>query len=188
MEEIWKPVVGYEGYYEVSNIGRVRSVKRIIVRSNGSPMNVPEKILKPCLCKRSKNCIGYYGVNLHRLGAGKSRDIHRMVAEAFMEYFDKTKMVDHIDQNSQNNNISNLRMATPSENLMNAKRGKTRYLKGASKVGNRWRARLCLNKNKEIRKNIHLGYFDTEQEAHEAYRKKATELFGEFADNNYRSD
>lgn len=91
-----------------------------------------------------------------------------------------TKDVDHYDKNRSNNAIKNLREATESQNIANSKvrKDNTSGYKGVYfyKASKKWKAQIQANKIK-----IHLGYFNTPQEAHAAYCKAAQELFGEFA-------
>lgn len=82
--------------------------------------------------------------------------------------------VDHRDRNPLNNKWNNLRAATRSQNLAN-RRGWGKYLKGVQKNKNKWRANIKVDG-----KTTSLGNYDTEQQAHEAYVKKARELWGEF--------
>lgn len=119
MNEIWKDVTGYEGYYLVSNLGRVKSVRRKI-QMNGSNQfgkcfstkDISEKILKPCECN------GYYCVSLWKNHKMKLVRIHRLVAEAFLGKSELT--VNHIDGNKQNNNVNNLEYLTSAENTRHA--------------------------------------------------------------------
>jgi len=92
MEEIWKPVVGYEGLYEISNLGKVKSLKY-----------GKERILKP------RNNKGYLEVDLPKDGKHKSYKVHRLVAQAFIPNDDLFKTeINHIDENKENNNVNNL--------------------------------------------------------------------------------
>lgn len=99
MEEIWKPVVGYEGMYEVSNLGRVKSIKRNIIIKLG--------IIK-----------GYNRIVLK----GKTKLIHRLVSEAFIPNPENKPCVNHIDNNPLNNNINNLEWVTHKENSFHSSR------------------------------------------------------------------
>lgn len=110
--EIWKPVVGGEGYYEVSSWGRVRSLDRVVVRSNGRQLTVRGRILKP-----GTNKYGYPQVVLCVGGVEKTRTVHRLVAEAFIRPCRKGEVVMHADDNPLNNHLSNLSIGTQSENI-----------------------------------------------------------------------
>ena len=111
MKEIWKPVVGYEGLYEVSNIGRVRSLARIVECNDGRKRKIKDRTLKG-----SRNSGGYYGITLHKDGCTKSVNIHRIVAEAFVPNPLEKEEVNHKDENPGNNHASNLEWVTAKEN------------------------------------------------------------------------
>lgn len=101
-QEIWKAIDGYEGLYEVSNHGNVRSIKRGI-------------ILKP-----ATNTFGYQIVGLSKNGKRKEGKIHRLVAKAFIDNPNNKKQVNHIDGDKKNNNVSNLEWVTNQENTIHA--------------------------------------------------------------------
>ena len=105
--EIWRPVVGYEGLYEVSNFGRVKSLARL----DSIGRIVVEKILKTSL--RS----GYPSISLCKNGIIKSATVHRLVWEAFNGPIPEGMEVNHIDQNQQNNHLENLNILTHTDNL-----------------------------------------------------------------------
>ena len=106
MEEtvIWKDVKGYEGLYEVSNLGRVKSLPR-----NGTVLH--EKILKYGLDR-----YGYRQVILSKNDVRKSAKIHRLVAEVFLQNENKLPCINHKDENKQNNDVSNLEWCSYSYN------------------------------------------------------------------------
>lgn len=108
MDELWKPIPGHVGEYEVSNTGRVRSVARMVRRDPYPPFKVAGRILAVTL-----DGDGYSKV---ALGRKSQRKIHRLVAEAFIENPGKLPEVDHIDTNKQNCAASNLRWCTRREN------------------------------------------------------------------------
>lgn len=95
MDEIWKPVNGYEGLYEVSNIGRVRSLKR--------------KSTKGRVLKLQSDKDGYKTVNLSRNNISKVLRVHRLVAMAFIENTDSTKnIINHKNEDKGDNRVENL--------------------------------------------------------------------------------
>ena len=130
LSEIWKEVKGYEGLYQVSSLGRVKSVARL-VRGRGLGMKpIVERILKPYVVPS-----GHLQVVLCRNGADhKHKSIHRLVAEAFIPNPENKPCIDHIDTNPKNNNVGNLRWVTIKENCNNEI---TRSKNSISKSGER---------------------------------------------------
>ena len=111
MMETWRDIEGYEGLYQISNKGRVKSTERIKWSGNVY-YKAPERILKAC--KRVSN--GYLFVNLYKDGKRKPCTIHRLVAEAFLPNPDNLPQVNHKDENKENNCISNLEWCSPKYN------------------------------------------------------------------------
>lgn len=110
--EVWKSVVGYEGLYEVSSAGRVRSLPRVTVRSDGTSRRFQGKILS--LTARD---YGYYQVSLCKEGAARRLLVHRLICEAFNGAAPFPQMeVAHSDGNRLNNAAANLRWVTSEEN------------------------------------------------------------------------
>lgn len=101
--EEWKPVVGYEGLYEVSNFGRVRSVDRYVNASRGRKKLVKSQIIVPI-----KQNNGYYTVNLNSNGNTVTFSIHRLVAQAFVPNPNNLPCVNHKDECKTNNVSDNL--------------------------------------------------------------------------------
>lgn len=115
-EEIWKPVVGYEGIYEVSNHGNVKALERYVPYKRWGKAykkKLKEKFLKP-----SKSL--YCHTILSKDGDKEEVTIHRLVAEAFVENSELKCCVNHIDGNKLNNNAENLEWVTHSENHIHA--------------------------------------------------------------------
>lgn len=112
-QEIWKPIKGYEGYYEISNKGNVRSLNRYILRKgHKKPVFWESKILKPHI-----NLQGYYSVALSDKDHNRKRKrINRLVAEAFIPNPDNLTRVNHKDENKTNNNVENLEWCTTQYN------------------------------------------------------------------------
>ena len=99
MTEIWKNIEGYEGKYQVSNLGRVKS------------MIGQEKVLHP---KKHRN--GHLQIGLHKDKKRKTMYIHRLVAQAFIPNPDNLPCVNHKDENPSNNNVDNLEWCTQKYN------------------------------------------------------------------------
>ena len=117
-EEIWKDIVGYEGLYQVSNFGRIKRLKKItkwFSRNHWCSRIDEEKILY-----QEKNTTGYNTVKLHKNGKAIKKNVHRIVAETFLQNKENKKTVNHKDGNKTNNNISNLEWATYGENNQHA--------------------------------------------------------------------
>ena len=114
--EIWKPVVGYEGYYDVSSQGRVRSVERLTIRSDGSALTIPQAIKKQHLNKRDQ----YLQVGLCRDGRSKTYRVHVLVANAFLERPAGDVEVCHGYLGSMVNAVNNLRWDTHHANVSDA--------------------------------------------------------------------
>ncbi len=114
MEEIWKDIKDYEGYYQVSNLGRVRSLDRFIKCKNGRMQFKKGVIFSLCYNKR----VNVYEVHLNKDCKRKCFKIHRLVAEAFVPNDDPENKttVNHKDGNRANNRADNLEWATYSEN------------------------------------------------------------------------
>lgn len=101
--EVWKDIRDYEGLYQGSNWGRVKSLDRWVKDTNGSLRFYKGKILKPVTNSR-----GYFQVGLCKNGKVKFHLVHRLVAEAFLDNPDNLPCVNHKDENKQNNNVENL--------------------------------------------------------------------------------
>lgn len=158
-EEIWKEVPGYQGYYEVSNLGRVRSLDREV----GS-RSIKGKVLKASISK------GYYRLELSCKSETKMFYIHQLVVMAFLGHKPDgtTKVVvDHIDNNPLNNNLSNLQLISVRENSSKDKKGYSSQYTGVvlNKPTNKWKSSIVVDG-----KLKHLGYFDTEKEASQYYQ------------------
>lgn len=110
MVEMWRPVKGFESIYEISSLGRVRSLDRLVNKWNGQ-RTVVGKIKTP-----TKNKHGYLYVDLYKNGVKTRFTIHRLVAAAFIPPVAGKPLVNHIDGNKQNNILSNLEWVTNQEN------------------------------------------------------------------------
>jgi hypothetical protein len=159
MQEEFKIIKDFPNY-SISNLGNIANIKT-------------GRILKPSISN------GYNVVLLRLNNRSIGKSVHRLIAETFIPNPLNKPFVDHIDNCRTNNDISNLRWCTQTENNHNQSLSikNTSGIKGVSfhKRDQLYRARICFN-NIEI----HIGSFDTLEEAQEARIKKANELFGEF--------
>lgn len=110
--EIWKPVLGYAGSYEVSSFGRVRSLPRL----NAAHQRIKGRIMKPTPRRRR-----YLAVPLSSGGTVRKMSVHRLVLEAFAGPCPEGMEVDHIDNDPANNRLDNLRYLTPAQNMARQK-------------------------------------------------------------------
>lgn len=110
--EIWKNIEGYEGLYQVSNEGRVKSLEREVVYVDGRKKIVKEKILHNIL-----NGLGYCHVMLSKNGGPKRYKVHRLVAQAFIPNPNGYPIINHKDENPKNNVVSNLEWCDQNYNV-----------------------------------------------------------------------
>ena len=112
--EQWKDIKGYEGMYQVSNYGRVKSLPR--KRINGTGFYIQKERILSLQIKTKR----YYGVGLMKDGVHKNFLVHRLVADAFVENPNNYDQVNHIDCNRLNNKVENLEWCTAETNLEHA--------------------------------------------------------------------
>ena len=160
--EIWKDVPGYEGLYQCSNLGRVKSIKRSLIMA------------------QYLNIEGYYQLSLNNNKIQRLYKVHQLVAMCFLNHIPNgvKVVVDHIDHNGSNNNVNNLQLLTNRENSSKRidKSKKSSKYTGVSfdKSRNKWQSKLQIN-----RITVHLGRFDNEYDAHIAYQNKLKSLDNE---------
>lgn len=111
--EQWKDIQGYENLYQISSLGRVKSLAKTITGGLGLKQNMPEIILSP------NQYNGYPYVVLFKNGKGQTFKIHRLVANAFIPNPEKKPCVDHINTHTSDNRVNNLRWVTYKENSNN---------------------------------------------------------------------
>lgn len=114
-EEIWKDVVGYEGYYQVSSIGRLRSIDVLSKNKNGVIWKRSGVEIKPQF-----NRYGYYSYTMYKDGLRGRILAHRLVAMMFVPNPDNKPCIDHINTVKTDNRVENLKWVTPKENSNNA--------------------------------------------------------------------
>ena len=123
MEEIWKDVVGYEGLYQVSNLGRTKSLDRIVSTGKGMRKHHGKILIQQLDGQKH-----YFQVSLSKNGKVKKIQVHCLVAQTFIPNPKNKPEVNHIDGNKQNNNVTNLEWVTTKENMQHALRKKLRPL------------------------------------------------------------
>jgi hypothetical protein len=168
-KEIWKDIIGYDGIYQISSLGNVKSLPREIFNCRRSYIS-KEKILKP-----SKDGWGYLKVVLYYNGSKKNFKIHQLVAMAFLNHKpDGTQnlVVDHINDVKTDNRVENLQIVTQRYNCCKTQGRYTSKFKGVDwfKKRNKWRAAITINGKRK-----HLGLFNCEEEAAKAYQNKLKE-------------
>ena len=166
MEEIWKPVIGYEGLYEVSNLGRVRSVDRLVKYSNGQIHLHKGRILSPGLVHK----LGYLQVALCNNGKIKHKMVYRLVAEAFLPNPDNLPQVNHKDENPFNNCVDNLEWCTIEYNINYGTR--IQKVTETNIKNGHWDPNMCGLDKKEYEKRKRIKYRDRHNEANRRWREK----------------
>lgn len=101
--EIWKDILGYEGLYQISNLGNIKSLERKVIKGKGGLYTLPEKILK-----QRDNGNGYLTVLLCKNGKYNHLYIHRLAAQAFIPNPDNLPQVNHINEIKTDNRVDNL--------------------------------------------------------------------------------
>lgn len=113
MREIWKDICGYEGMYQISNLGNVKSLTRITYNKDGKIANrLEEKVMK-----LNSTFGGYLQVSLRKNGTRKNVRVHRLVAEYFIPNPDNKPEVNHKNRDVSDNSVDNLEWCTPKENM-----------------------------------------------------------------------
>lgn len=124
--ELWEDIKGFEGLYQISNLGNVKSLEREVKRSDNKRGFYKERILKP-----AKNNKGYYIIKIHKNSKPSTFKIHRLVYQAFGKENLNGFEINHLDGVKTNNNINNLERCTSKENTYHAL---TNGLKGGVKL------------------------------------------------------
>jgi len=169
MNEIWKDIPGYEGLYQVSNLGVIKSLSRKIF-NNKYYRITKDKLLKIGISKH-----GYCNVELSKNCKRKNFKVHQLVAMAFLNHTPCgfKLVVDHINDNKIDNRLENLQVVTTRYNSHKTQVSYSSNHKGVSWDSRykKWRSVIHFNK-----KYIHLGYFNCELQASEAYQNKLKEI------------
>jgi hypothetical protein len=163
-QEIWKDIPGYEGYYQVSSLGRVKSLDRFVDMGAGIQKPVKERVMTLLI-----NKYGYYQVSLRKNNLSKTFRVHSLVAITFLDHIrcGYEKVINHKNFNRLDNRVDNLEVTNQRENA------NRKHLKSSSKFTGvswsnrqmRWRSVIRVNGNL-----ISLGSFDDEKEASDYYQ------------------
>ena len=153
MNEIWKDIKGFEGYYQVSNLGRVKSLERTVKSKGNGMMVIKERILRPSL-----NGSGYPIVGLSKGSDHTSHIVHRLVAEAFIPNPDNLSDVNHINQDKTDNRAENLNWMSHKDNLNYGDRNKKISMKNS-------RAVYCIELDMTFKNSVeaaeYIGLYDS---------------------------
>jgi hypothetical protein len=165
--EIWKPIPEYEGFYEASSLGNVRSIDRVVNN---------QKIKGVMLTKKYYKNDGYYKITLCKNGKREKMCLHQAIAMTFLGHTRcgiNGLVVDHIDEDKTNNTLSNLQLLTARQNTSKSRKNKSSKYIGPNweKRFQKWRVTVTHNKRR-----YKVGYFDDEKEAHIAYTKAVNNL------------
>jgi hypothetical protein len=168
-EEIWKDVPSFEGMYQVSNLGRVKSLAREVLRGGKYLFISKEIILKIALSGD-----GYYTAGLSRNNKTYTKKVHHLMAISFLNHTPcgHKIVIDHINNDPLDNRLENLQLISNRENLSKDKSGLSKYTGLSWKDKNKkWQASIRIDGKK-----VYLGLFKTELEAHEVYQNKLKEI------------
>jgi|688.fasta_scaffold534206_3 hypothetical protein len=129
LKEIWKDVLGFEGKYQVSNLGNIKSLRRVKERNKMGKVVIPEKVLSPHVDK-----VGYKRLYLYNDGFKKRDLLHRIVAKTFIPNPENKPEVNHKNGIKTDNRVENLEWATTSENRIHAFENKLQIAIKGSKL------------------------------------------------------
>lgn len=161
IDEQWKDIKGYEGFYQISNLGNVKGISRFVNNKHKTLSFIKEKTLKQSFDKD-----GYCYLHLTKDGISKRHKVHALVCEVFLEK--KTHenfVIDHINNIKNDNRVFNLQYISIRENVSKDRKNKNNFL-GIYKNGNKFSAKIVID---GVRK--YLGTFNTPEEANNEYLK-----------------
>ena len=170
MEEIWKDIKGYKNIYQVSNFGRVKSLSRLVSFKINHKRTTKTKILKQGITTG-----GYNHVILCDDGIRKPFRVHTLVAMAFLNHTPKgmIRVINHKDFNKNNNKLNNLEVVSNRENANKKHIESSSIYVGVSwnKNGRKWTSKIRIGT-----KQVYLGCFNNEYDAHLAYQNELKKI------------
>ena len=168
--EIWKDIKGYEGLYSVSDLGNVKSLSRTVFMKGNFPYTKSERLLNPSTHKN-----GYLAVGLTKNNKTKTIKVHQLVAIAFLNHnpCGMKVVVDHVDNDRNNNKLSNIQLTSQRKNASKDRSGYTSDFIGVcwNKSKSVWKAQISINGTTKL-----IGNYEVEIEASEAYQKALNNL------------
>jgi hypothetical protein len=175
MEEIYKDIPGFEGKYQVSNFGNIKTIERVTILNDGRKFYYKDKVL---IC--TPDLKGYPKIRLQNFNPnyGSTRRVHSLVWEVFGDGTTisfPNRVIDHIDRNKKNNHINNLRIISNRENAFNRKDNKEFIGVRKSNKSDNYTCRIWVND-----KDYHLGTFKTQEEAFERYNEALSHIDTDF--------
>jgi len=159
--EVWKDIPEYEGLYQVSNLGNIRSLN---YKRTGGVKNLSPGV----------NSSGRFNVILYKQGNVKNYNVYVLVAIAFLNHKSSGLkiVVDHIDNNRLNDKLYNLQLITQRQNVSKDRKGTSNYTGVCIHKGtNKWQSTITVNG-----KQKHLGYFTDEKEASRVYQNELNKI------------
>jgi hypothetical protein len=155
MEEVWVNVNGYEGIYQISNLGRVKCLDRFVTTKNGVKKYLKEKIMRVRKCEK-----GYFKIGLRKNDIKQKQFfVHRLVAIAFIQNINNKKIINHINGIKTDNRLENLEWCTYSENQIHAYRNGLNYsnpLRGDKHQNSKLNYKQVIEIRKLIEKKVKL--------------------------------
>jgi NUMOD4 motif-containing protein/HNH endonuclease len=167
-EEIWCDIPDYKGYYQISTLGRVKSLSRVI-----SIRNIYSGIIKEKILKCGLDGGGYAQVILCKDGSKKMFKVHSLVAIAFLNHkpCGKKLVIDHKNEIKTDNRLKNLQIISQRENTSKSKLLNKKLPTGVYRSGSKYMAQIQINKKRK-----YLGTFSTKQEASLIYKNELKKL------------
>lgn len=170
MQEEFRDIPGYEGIYQVSDLGNVKSLPRIVLKKGKYPFVCKEKILKYKIGQT-----GYYELNLYKDKKKKTFTVHQLVAMAFLNHIPcgYKLVIDHINDISTDNRVENLQIVTQRYNARKTQGDYSSKYKGVSwhKRNKKWVANIQIDS-----KHKHLGSYTNEYEAYLKYQEALNQI------------
>lgn len=168
IKEVWYSIPGYEGVYELSNLDRIKSLKKKVFKRGKYCFDTEERILQGNYTEKGYIRYSFLTPKYKRI------EFHVVKAMVFLNHTPcgYERVVDHIDNNPHNNNINNLQVITHRLNATKDRKRNSQYTGVCwCSTTKKWRARIQINK-----KTIHLGHFDKEIDAGEAYKNALNKI------------